>query len=132
MIRLTTLLTIALVAGCGSGDTKQRATTALEESVPLGQYQTDSIAPFDSVPRVITLELRQDASAVLTTDAAGQTAVVREGQFTATGLNLEASFPAAGRTTAAVFRWRLISGRLVPVDWDRTQYGLAGLTLHKH
>lgn len=98
-----------------------------ESGIALGRYQTDSATVLD---HVVTLELGSGGRATLTRHFSGREPLVSDGTFTAEGPNLQVILPGRDSSGPATFRWRLISNRLVPVDWDRTVYGPAGLTLH--
>ena len=120
---------LLLLAACGGGEGKQQDSAALEREsgIALGRYQTDSSTVLG---HVVTLELGSRGRATLTRHFSGREAIETRGTFTAEGPNLQVTLPGQDSTGPATFRWRLVSNRLVPVDWDRTVYGPAGLTLH--
>ncbi len=109
---------------CGAGPPSQPV-----RIVP-GSYATDTVRNPEGSSLLHTLTLRPDSSAVLESSTVGGTRQTRSGVFTATGPNLTVTFVREEADTPAVFRWRLIQRRLVPVEWDRAVYGPAGLTLH--
>jgi hypothetical protein len=129
MMRVLSGIALMSVLACGNGQQQRPAPSSPPSSVGAGRYQTDSLAAADAGGRMVLLELRPDSTAVLQIQWAGTT-TTRTGRFSATGPDVIADFPAQDSAGSLQFRWRLISTRLVPVDWDRTQYGPAGLTLH--
>jgi hypothetical protein len=129
MKRFAVLLSLWALAACGTRDDAKPGTNA-GDAIPLGRYQTDTLAAPDASGRVITLELKKDSHALLTSARTGQPTVTQQGRFHADGPNLQVEFPGASDSSTMTFRWRLVSSRLVPVDWDRSRYGPAGLTLH--
>lgn len=132
MSRSIGMVLLLLVVACRGGEKQEQdqervAAPAAQPAIVLGRYRADTLA---AGGRVVTLELRPDSSAVFTIEMTGQPAIARTGRFSATGPNLRAEFPALDTLAPMLFRWRLITTRLVPVDWDRAVYGPAGLTLH--
>lgn len=119
---------LLVLTGCTSGDNASRAAaTDRDGTVPTGRYESDSLA---GLGWRATLDLAGTSSATITFHFSGREPETREGSYTATGPNLAVSFPGEDTASALTFRWRLVSRRLVPVDWNRDVYGPAGLTLH--
>lgn len=97
----------------------------------MGRYTTDTLVMDDSSRQIHGLVFQADSSVSLEFQLIGGPLETRPGAYSVHGPNLTVEFPAQGTEAARSFRWRLIMGRLVPVDWDRTLYGPAGLTLHR-
>lgn len=129
MNRLTGAVLLMLAAGCGGPAAKQQEGAPAERAsgIALGRYQTDTATVLGNNA---TLELGSGGRATLTRHFSGREPVAVTGTFSAEGPNLLVTLPGQDSTGPATFRWRLVSSRLVPVDWDRTEYGPAGLTLH--
>lgn len=126
MNRLLAALLLVLLVGC-RGEPSPSTAGKREVTVRTGRYATDSLG---GLGWSATLELSGRSSATMTFHFSGREPEKLTGSYTAEGPNLLVSFPGQDTAGPRTFRWRLVSSRLVPVDWDRSVYGPAGLTLH--
>lgn len=131
---LTFLLLLGVTLACSSEHEAEPSARAAAPGtvalLALGRYTTDPTVGADSTRPQYALELSADSLALFESASGNGERTTWHGRYSMTGPNLTVTFPAQGGLAQPTFRWRLIAGRLVPVDWDRTVYGLAGLTLH--
>ena len=123
MNRLLLSIPIAAVLACAPPGEKAPAASAGGETSLVGKYATDAETSGD---KAVTLELKSDSTAVMTVTTQGQQPASSNGKWSADGPNVTVTIG-----SEAPMEWRLVSNRLVPVQWDRNTYGEAGVNLNR-
>lgn len=124
------------LSGCASGGGGEAETEIATDapSAPLPGTYTGELPAADSPGRTITLRLSPEGAAEMATDYRnGQPTVVQRGKWSPVAADRArvAFTEIDGRPAAETLTFQLRGTTLTAVQFDRTSYGSAGLTLER-
>lgn len=130
-----------MAAGCGTGQPTPPAHAPSGEQKPApvkdmahvaGVYAND-LPTAGTSKKVITLELKVDGLATMTTETPGKPPVDDIGEWSLHGdlVRLELKPREEGLTAPAPMAWTVDGAKLVPKEWDHKAFGEAGLPLQR-